>query len=201
MKKRNLVILFVFALLFALAMPLSANDSYVIVTYNMAQPLGDLKEVTPDFSWRGWGFSYRNLIRDNLSLGFSFAWQGFSEKYSGTYESGPVSVTGTFIRYTNYLPLMATAHMYTGELGGMRLYGGLGIGAFRITDRFDFGLYSFYDDHWHFGLVPEAGVMIPVGKTLWYILGSVTYNYAFGTKNYGASSYLGIDVGFAIGTW
>jgi hypothetical protein len=199
MKKRNLIILIVVALLFALAMPLSANDSYSVLTYNMAVPFGDLKDATSDFSWRGWGFSYRNFIRDHLSLGFSFAWQGFSEKYSGTYESGPISATGTFVLYANYVPLMATGHFYTGEMGGMRLYGGLGIGAFRIQDRYDFGLYSFYEDHWHFGLVPEAGVVIPVGGSFWNLMGSVTYNYAFKTNDYEASSYMGIQVGFAIG--
>jgi hypothetical protein len=197
-KKRNLIVIVIVALLFALAMPLGANDSYTVLTYNMAQPFGDLKDATPDFSWRGWGFSYRNLIRDNLSLGFSFAWQGFSQKYSGTYTSGSVTATGTYVLYKNYVPLMATGHVYTGELGGMRLYGGLGVGAIRITDRLNFGLFSFYNYHWHFGLVPEAGVVIPVGGSLWNILGSVTYNYAFGTSDYGASSYLGVNVGFAL---
>ena len=158
MKKHNLVILIVFVFLAAVAMPLTSNDSFTVFTYDMAQPFGDLKEATPDFSWRGWSFSYRNLIRDQLSVGLSVGWQGFNRMESGTYESGPVSATGTFIRRINAIPLMAIAHMYTGESGGMRLYGGLGIGTFYMQERYEYGIFYFYEDHWHFGLVPEAGV-------------------------------------------
>ena len=197
MKKHNLVIIIGFVFIAAAAVPLTAYDSYTILTYDMAQPFGDLKETTPDFSWRGWAFSYRNHIRDQLSLGLSVGWQGFSRMESGTYESGPVSATGTFVRYVSAAPLMATAHLYTGSPGGFRLYGGLGIGTFYIQDRYNFGIFAFYEDHWHFGLAPELGVMLPVGASLWNLLGSVTYNYGFGTSNYEAVSYLGINVGFA----
>lgn len=198
MKKHNLVILIVFVFLAAVAMPLTSNDSFTVFTYDMAQPFGDLKEATPDFSWRGWSFSYRNLIRDQLSVGLSVGWQGFNRMESGTYESGPVSATGTFIRRINAIPLMAIAHMYTGESGGMRLYGGLGVGTFYMQERYEYGIFYFYEDHWHFGLVPEAGVIFPVGSNLWNLLGSVTYNYAFGTNDYEAVSYLGIQVGLAM---
>jgi len=197
LKKRCLFICALCAIIFALAGPAVASDTYTILTYNMAQPLGELEDFTSDFSFRGWSFAYRNFIRDRLSLGFCVSWQGFSQKESGTYTAGPITATGTQIRYVNSIPIMATGYVYTGDPGGFRLYGGLGAGTFYIQDRFDFGLYTFYEDHWHFGLVPEAGVMFPLGSSPWNLLGNVTYNYAFGTKNYRASSYVAFNVGFA----
>ncbi len=175
-----------------------AYDPLTTFTYNMAQPLGELKDFTPDFSWRGWSFGYRSFIRDHLSLGVSFSWQGFSQMESGTYTEGSVTATGTQVRYVNAYPIMATGYAYTGEPGGFRLYGGLGVGTFYIQERFDFGLNIFYDNHWHFGLVPEAGLLLPLGGSPWNLLGNVTYNYAFGTKNNNSVSYVGFNVGFAL---
>jgi len=175
-----------------------AYDPIITFTYNMAQPLGQLQDATPDFSWRGWSFGYRSHMRDHLSLGFSFSWQTFSELESGTFTKGTATATGTFIRYVNSLPIMLTGHVYTGDPDGFRVYGGIGIGTFYIKERFDFGLQTFYDNHWHFGLVPEAGVMLPLGGSSWDLLGNVTYNYAFSTKNYNSISYVGINIGFAL---
>jgi hypothetical protein len=64
-----------------------------------------------------------------------------------------------------------------------------------MQDRFDFGLYASYEEHRHFGIMPEAGVIIPIGDRLWSLLGSTNHSYALGTRNYRASSYLGINVG------
>ena len=174
-----------------------AFDPLTIFSYNMAQPLGELKEVTPDFSWRGWTFGYRNFIRDQVSLGISFSWQGFSMMEQGSFTEGPVTATGTQVRYINSFPIMATGHFYTGGLGGFRLYGGLGVGTFYVQRRYDFGLARFYDNSWHFGLVPEAGIMLPLGASPWMLLGNVTYNYAFQTKDTSSLSYVGFNIGFA----
>ena len=197
MKKRCLIICVLCALIIAVAGPAMAYDPLTIFTYNMAEPLGELKETTPDFSWRGWAFEYRSFLRDQLSLGFSFGWQGFSSMESGTFTDGSITASGTYIHYVNSFPIMATGHVYTGDPGGFRLYGGLGVGTFYIKERFSFGTAQFYDNHWHFGLVPEAGVMLPLGGSLWNLLGNVTYNYAFGTSNSDSISYVGFNVGFA----
>ena len=174
-----------------------AFDPLTIFTYNMADPLGELKDSTPGYSWRGWSFGYRSFLRDHMSLGFSFAWQGFSQMESGTYTEGSITASGTLVRYVNSFPIMATGHVYTGYSGGFRLYGGLGVGTFHIRERLDFGLYKFYDSYWLFGLVPEVGVMVPLGGSPWNLLGNATYNYAFGTKNYSSTTYVGFNVGFA----
>ena len=54
MQKRSLVLCALIVLVAAAAFPLSANDSYTVFTYDMAQPFGELKDFTSEFSWRGW---------------------------------------------------------------------------------------------------------------------------------------------------
>lgn len=200
LKKVYLLLLVNCIALFTFVGQALATDSLIWLTYNMAIPMGDLEEFTADTSFRGWSFEYRNLVRDRLSLGISFAWQGFSEREDGTFTEGTLTATGTQIRYMNSYPIMATGHMYTGDVDRFRVYGGLGAGTFYMQERFDFGIHSFYSSHWHFGLVPEVGLMIPVG---WRssIVGNVRYNYAFKTSDEPAYSYWGFNVGIASYNW
>jgi hypothetical protein len=186
--------------LLALAGQALARDSLLWLTYDMAIPMGDLEEFTADTSFRGWSLEYRNLVRDRLSVGISVSWQGFSEREDGTFTEGTITATGTQIRYMHSYPIMATGHLYTGDYGGFRIYGGLGVGAFYMNERFDFGIHSYYSSHWHFGVVPEAGLMIPVGYRS-NIVGNVRYNYAFKTSDEPTYSYWGFNVGIAAYNW
>lgn len=56
------------------------------------------------------------------------------------------------------------SYLYTGEAGGLRLYGGLQTGLYYVLKRLEFGVYSFYEDYFQFGVIPEAGVLLPVAR-------------------------------------
>jgi hypothetical protein len=176
-----------------------AQNALAVFTYSMGLPTGELADYADEFSYRGFSFDYRFFPRDRVSVGFGLGWQNFSELESGTFNQGTISVTGTQIRYATGYPFMGTGYLYTGEPGGFRLYGGLQAGLYYITKRFDFGIYSFYEDFFQFGLIPEAGILIPVSRV--YIIANVRYHYAFATADANAYSHVSFNIGFAPGSF
>jgi hypothetical protein len=175
-----------------------AQDALSVFTYSVAVPTGDLESFADEFSWRGWTFDYRFFLRDQLSLGFGIGWQNFSDLVSDSFTQGTVTATGTTVRYTSGFPVMGTAYWYLGEAGGIQPYAGGQVGFYYVTKRLDFGIYSFWEDYFQFGLVPELGVLIPVSRL--NLIASVRYNYAFQTDNTDAFSHVSFNIGFAPGS-
>ena len=85
----------------------------------------------------------------------------------------------------------------------MRTFVGLNVGTYYILQRLDMGVYRIDNDNWHFGLAPEAGLIIPVGEDNTSIYLGGRYNYAFdsGTALGGSEdnyySFWEINIGFA----
>ena len=176
------------------------NSGLFQVTYNMAAPMGDTKDFTDGYSWRGFNIGGRWFVNKNLSWGLNFGWNIFDQKITGTTEIENGAATGTQIRYLNSWPMMLNTHYYFGSKYSFRPYVGLNAGTYYIYERLDFGIYTIDRDNWHFGLAPELGFTYPVSESL--LLVNLQYNYAFasGTSIGGSAkafSYIGINVGFA----
>lgn len=91
---------------------------------------------------------------------------------------------------------MGTLHYYFGEWDATRLYAGGGIGAQKIDQRTDMGLYTVNSNKWRFGLAPEVGVLIPINFNSSINL-SAKYQYAVKVGDADAVSYLSFKIGFA----
>jgi hypothetical protein len=176
-----------------------AQNALAVFTYSMGLPTGDLADFTDEFSYRGFSFDYRFFPRDRISVGFGLGWQNFSELVSGTFTQGTITATGTKIQYATGYPFMATGYVYTGEPGRFRLYGGLQTGLYYVTKRFDFGIYSFYEDFFQFGVIPEAGILIPISRI--NLIANVRYHYAFATSSADPFSHFSFNVGIAPGSY
>ena len=176
------------------------------ITYNVSFPSGNLKDYVNDMSWRGFGMEGRWFSNKNISFGLSFAWTVFDQRTTDLIQivnegvSGTVS--GTQIRIVNSLPILATAHYYTGKRRDQfRFYFGTGAGMYYIKQRLEIGLVAFNSDNWHFGLAPEAGVLISLNRDFTMIF-NAKYNYAFsagkplGGGDDNTYEYWGINVGF-----
>ena len=169
------------------------DDWYWAVSYDMAAPLGDTKDFTSSFSFRGVGLEGRYFKSEKTSIGFFAGWNVFSEKTSGTVQDGNRTTTGTSARTINAVPLYVTADYYWGSRGGARPYLGLGAGVIYNERRNDFGIFTSTSNKWQFAVAPEAGVMFPIGASLMYI--GVRYNYGFKAGDFDALQYLSINVG------
>jgi hypothetical protein len=176
------------------------------ITYDMSFPSDNLSDFIDETSFKGFGIEGRWFQSKNLSFGISFAWTVFDQRVDDpiqiTQDGVNGTVSGTQIRVVNSLPILATAHYYTGKRRDkFRFYFGTGAGMYYIGQRLEIGLVAFESNNWHFGLAPEVGVLLNFSRELTMIL-NTKYNYAFsagetlGGGDDNTYAYWGINVGF-----
>lgn len=174
-----------------------AQSSVWNLTYNMGFTTGEFNQYISKTSFRGFGFEGRGFLNDNVSLGGSFSWAVFAEQTEALESTELFDASGLQNRYVNSFPIAFNAHYYLGEAYGTRLFFGAGIGAYRINQRTEFGLYAFENFNWHFGFYPEIGVIAPVGTGNTGIFASLRWQNALGNSNADYYSYLSLNIGFA----
>lgn len=194
-------------------------QSFGSITYNTAVPQNGLNDFVDNVSWRGFGVEGRWFQSSNLSFGLSFGWNVFDQRTDVPIQiqgsdivdaenSGNIkgTISGTQLRYVNSFPIMATGHFYIGKKREtIRIYFGAGLGTYHIKQRLEIGIVAFEENDWHFGLAPEAGVLLRLSRDVTMVF-NAKYNYAFsagktvsGTdKEFG---YWGINIGFAWQSW
>lgn len=149
------------------------------ITWNIAMPAGNLSNFLDKTSFGGFGFETHYFMSDEFALGGSISWNYWSEMTGETIPLKQGALSGTQIRYVNSIPLLLSATYYLGgRRDEIRPFLGLNAGAYYILQRLDMGVYSLDNDHWHFGLAPEAGILFKVSDDTW-ISAAGRYNYAF----------------------
>jgi hypothetical protein len=141
-------------------------------------PLQDTDDFAGSFGYYGMSLEGRKIVSSNKSVGFFFAWHEMDKRVSEVVNVSPgVDIHADQQRYINSFPMMVTGHYYLGEQGKLRPHVGLGIGAYLIERRNEFGVFLTDEDTWHFGLAPEIGVAWKAG---WQSAGivSVRFNWA-----------------------
>lgn len=186
---------------------LFAQDFLGALMYNTAMPMGNTKDFISDYSWKGFSFEGRSFTNRNWSFGGMFGWNIFDKRLDETVdideETTGTTVTGTQIRYTNSFPIMVNGHYHFGKRrDSFRPFLGVGLGTYYIVQRFELGVFQLESSNWHFGLAPEAGVLVALSRTT-SLMFSVKYNYAFsaGKTVFGSTdntqSYIGFNIGLA----
>jgi outer membrane protein W len=154
-------------------------DYYSTVNYAFGLPLGETRDFISNASFRGFSFEFGRFFTGELSFGFLFAWNVFHESLPrDTYELEDMTFTGNLYRYINAFPLLAVARYHFSPDSRFRPYLGLASGAYVVNKVSDFGLHRFEHKNWHFGLAPEAGLIIGIGDEAHVNLG-VRYHHAF----------------------
>ena len=74
-----------------------------------------------------------------------------------------VDIQGFQIRTINSFPLLATAHYYLGQRGGLRPYAGAGAGISYLESRVNLGGVLIEDNGWPITLAGELGAAFPMG--------------------------------------
>ena len=194
--KRNIIL---FILVFAFAGAALAQENYGTVTWNMAKSTGDQEDFIDNSSFRGFGFEGYRFTSPNVSVGMAFSWNVFYQKIdnpdSTTIEIDGGHATGVQTRYINSFPFQLGARRFFGtDPYKTRLFVGGAAGVYYIIERFDIGVISVKEDHFHFGLMPEAGILIPLAET--HIFASFRWHYVWGSKGSIDYSYMGLNVGF-----
>lgn len=185
------------AFIFIAVIPTTAQDYFFGLSYDMAAPLGETSDYVSKYSWRGVSFEGRSFLQSNLSVGFFFGWNVFSDKITGDFTNDTRTYSGTQLRFINAFPLLLEGHYYLGEDFNTRPYLGLGLGTNRTRQRTEMGLFAVDNNNWQFELCPSVGVLIPTGSYSTAVHLSLRYHYAFKAGDSLDNSYLGINVGLA----
>jgi hypothetical protein len=198
---------YIIALLVFISFTSFAQEVLTSVTWNIGIPVSKMNQYTTDVTYRGFTISGRRFLDKYNSVGFMAGWNIFDEKSYDPIEiksdGGSGTVSGTQVRSVNSFPLLVGVHHHYGKKDDMRVFIGLNAGMYYILQRLDMGVYRIDNDNWHFGMAPEAGIIIPFdGENTGFYLGA-RYNYAFdsGTALGGSEnnfySFYEINFGFA----
>jgi outer membrane protein len=184
-------------LLVALGVEMSAQSNKTHLYYNMGFPMGNTKDFISKASFRGMGFEYQYLFNNNFALGGVLQWSTFyQDEPRQTYVKDNGAINGIKYKYINTVPLYITGTYYlASDDASIRPYVGLGVGTYWLEQRTDMGLFTDIYNSWHFGLIPKAGVLIPISYSTSIYLG-VDYNIAFKNSDLDQQSWIGLSVGF-----
>ena len=166
------------------------------IYYTMGMPMGNTNDYIDKTSFRGMGFEYQYLLSDNFALGGVLQWSTFYKSLpKDTYPINNGAITGYQYRYINTVPMYVTGTYYlASDDAKIRPYLGLGVGTYWLEKRTDMGLYTDIYNSWHFGLIPKAGILIPVSYSTSFYIG-LDYNMAFKNNDMDTQSWLGISIG------
>jgi hypothetical protein len=186
-------------LLASMATPSLAQNWYGIATWNISVPTEDTKKFVDETSFRGFGLEFRKEFRPATTVGIMASWEVFHTRTTETLEFGSGTVTGSQDRYINSFPIMLGLHRYLGAEGGTRPYLGINAGGFILIQTLRIGLAEVEDDSWEWGVMPEAGIVVPIDRGAAFIA-NARYSWALTgenlTGNDATLSYWGIRVGF-----
>lgn len=170
---------------------------YTNVSYDIGIPMGSTKDFISQASFRGATFNFGYMVNDNLSVDGRFSWSTYYEaKDFQTYpgDDGMTDITGKQYRYINNFPITTGLTYFIRTEGSATPYISGGLGAYKINERTDMGIYYAETKQWHFGLFPQIGLLYEINYSLSLNL-FARYDYAFKTSNTTDHSFLNFGVG------
>lgn len=191
------------------------SEFLVAATVEPSLMMGELAEYAGSFGIAGFGIGLRYLGLAPFRFGAAIGWHSVSETRQDSISQGEGTYTGTMIKELSFTPLLMNVGYAFGEAGARRgdavqstpgsgkkkkieptPYISLGAGASLASRRADFGIASVNEELWHFTVVPEFGVEVPVGPV--HIVGSLRLHLLLPAGGYGAQNYasLGLGIGF-----
>lgn len=176
-----------------------AQDNFFGITYNTAITTGETHDFIDSYSWGLMGLEWKKMMNDNVSVGINLAWQIMSQKVENASIDIPetnITISGTQVRYLNYIPINVTTSYHFNPQGKVIPFVGAGAGLYSVMQRIDVSGFVTDNNTWNFGVYPEVGFLIPTGGAADLFINS-KYHYMFETSNGPSHSYLNINVGFS----
>ena len=181
-------------LLLVMASGAYAGDLMYAFTYEIAKPSGDTSDFIDKLSPIGGGIEIRGFDNRPFPAGLSFSFSGhfnaFSEDVSYTSPGSyllAAADANTEKRSMTAIPVLVHSDYHFTLLRDEPAavpYLGVAVGGYWIKTETEMHGVTEDCSSWHFGMAPEAGVMIPVGPKALLILG-VRYNYIFNSDHDG----------------
>jgi hypothetical protein len=150
-----------------------------VFTWNWSYPDGDLKDFIDNDSWVGLTFEGRKFINEQTSASLGFIWNEFYENTDRIIQLENGAISGDQYRDINAFPILLGFQRYFGESGRARPYLGLGAGAYYFDQLLDIGVFTYDETDWHFGIAPQAGILIPSRNRDTRFVVDFRYHYPF----------------------
>ena len=99
-------------------------------SYSISVPVEKTKDFTADTSYLGFALEGRKVVNDRLTVGTHLGWLVFDSETNEAATLETTTISGKQFRYLNAFPILANAHLYLGQPGKTRPYGGLNVGAY-----------------------------------------------------------------------
>lgn len=174
----------------------SFSQSFISFQYSMGFGSGNMKDYINKASFRGGTFDYRNLVTENIGVGFELGWNVFYQEVpEDVYDNGRITYAGKQWRYSNEFPMMASVDYYYRNMGSIYPYGGLGIGTMYSLQNTEMASFTFERDAWHFAIKPEIGVIFDMGNGIGFNVVS-KYYHGFKSGDLPSQGFFTINVGF-----
>lgn len=158
--------------------------SLVAFNYSYGKASGDLNTFIPRKSFRGANFDYRYFYKRELSFGFQTGWNSFKKKFPrAVFETDKGTLSAVQTRYFYTFPFLLNIDYYLRSSHYIMPYVGGGLGPYLVNYEKWYGVVNFRNQSLHFGLRPEAGVIIPIGNTGLGFNINGKYNYVFYAHN------------------
>jgi hypothetical protein len=182
-----------------------AQNMLTMFTWEMGFPVSKTSEFLNRTSFAGFGLDYGKFLDRTSAVKLHIGWNYFDERVEDpinfSLDNASGTISGVQIRTINVFPILVGYNFYMGESRETRPFLGMNVGTYWIGQRLDIGVYRFQSDNWHFGIAPELGFMIPMGRSTDFVIMG-RYNYAFdsGTSAGGREnnfySFWNLNIGF-----
>lgn len=145
------------------------------VALDVTVPLGSTSKFIGSASMQGISLDLRYYAWGNIGIGAGVALDSLSKKSTGAVTWENATITGTHVRELSYTPITLKGYYAWRDHKSVVPYFAAGLGAARAVKRLTAGISSISEASWHFAIVPEAGLQIPLGPTV--LLTNVRLNY------------------------
>lgn len=198
-------IIYITVLFLSFGMTARLQAQHISLNYQMAAPLGETKDFTKNFSFRGVSLDYQYFLNEKFTVGIGLGWNVFHKSLAdatGNFTFGNddeiYTITGKQFRYTNTVPILIGGRYYfSGENRKIRPYAGIGLGTSWTETRLEVGHFVANKDGWQFAFAPEIGAYIPLCDRFGFNIGA-KYNYAVKTSELPAQQNLAISLGITL---
>jgi len=192
---KKLSVLFGLLMLLGSGSAAQAGNNTFGVSWGLSVPLGETRDFTPDFSFRGVSVEWRNFYMRDAAYGLNVGWNVMTGHESATVDFQNIAITGNRWKYTNAVPVYAGWFKFFGrDITKTRWVVGLNAGTAWMERRILISTTSFTDSSWHLALAPEIGMHLPMDSFLGYV--GVRYHYAFEAGGMPTQQWLEFKLGF-----
>lgn len=171
------------------------------ISYNVALPMSDFKNVVSENSFRGFNASVLHGISDKVSIGLATGFQDFyqrNERQLYHFSDGS-DVSAVVTNSIQVIPILADVKYNFNPTGTIQPYAAVGAGGNMISYNQLFGEFGSQQTKFKFAARPEVGVYIPFGtKQSGFTIGASYNIMPLNEGDFKNLNSLGIHAGISV---